>query len=327
MIKREPKIVVFLRRDFTLHTGVSAALYREIFREWPYPLIPGVHVCAEANDEVIGTQIEEVLTSEYDVAVTIGTLYSQMVATHIRELGSSMKQLCVAVKDPQELGLIDSFESPGKNITAVVRDHAPSTQMLELLLLLRPEAKKIMFPYFPFGDGGRMSDAASVACAYLERQGIEVLRVAFYRHNDFSSVLIPELDNVDAVFLIESGYLTDELLKLVAACCEKGVTCCVSDIDGIPAGAAIVFGQDMGVVGRAAYEQLIKLLEHGDSDAMIPVKEVPNGRKLYVNKGMALEQGLLMDSIGFFMLDNAVVIDEDLLSLQALPKESEVKNG
>jgi ABC-type uncharacterized transport system substrate-binding protein len=311
MMKREPKIIVFLRRDFTLHTGVSAALYREIFREWPYPLIPGVHVCAEANDAVIETQIKEVLTSEYDVAVTIGSLYSEMVAKRIREMKSSMKQLCLAVKEPQLIGLIDSLQKPGGNITAVVRDHAPITQMLELLLSVKETMKRVLIPYFPLGDSGRIHHDADVASAFLERQGMVVTRVPLYRYDDFAQTIIERLSEVDTVLLLEAGYLTDELLKLVAACCEQRVTCCVGDIDGVPAGAAIVFGQDMAPVGKAAHKQLLKVLSYDGPAGDLPVEIVPNGRRLFVNKAMAARQGLNPDSLPVFVLEHVEVIEED----------------
>ena len=96
----------------------------------------------EDNEEVCRTKIKELLDGGCDLLYTIGRFASETAA----ELTKDKPVVFAAVNSPDVIGLVDSNEVPGGNVTGV-SSYTPCFEQIDLIKTLMPKAKTVASLY------------------------------------------------------------------------------------------------------------------------------------------------------------------------------------
>ena len=96
----------------------------------------------EDNEELCRTKIKELIDGKCDLLYTIGRYASETAA----ELTKDIPIVFGAVNSPDEVGLVDSNEKPGGNVTGV-SSYTPCFEQIDLIKTLLPKAKTVAVLY------------------------------------------------------------------------------------------------------------------------------------------------------------------------------------
>ena len=96
----------------------------------------------ENDDEKCISEIQRLVDEGCDLLYTIGPFASKRAA----KITSDIPIVFAAVDDPEEAGLVESNESPGKNITGV-SSYTPCFEQIDLIPVLLPKAKSVAAVY------------------------------------------------------------------------------------------------------------------------------------------------------------------------------------
>ena len=96
----------------------------------------------EDNEELCREKIQELVDSGCDLLYTIGRFASEAAA----EITKDVPIVFGAVNSPDEVGLVDSNEVPGGNVTGV-SSYTPCFEQIDLIKTLMPRAKSVAALY------------------------------------------------------------------------------------------------------------------------------------------------------------------------------------
>lgn len=96
----------------------------------------------EDNEELCRTKIKELLDGGCDLLYTIGRFASETAA----ELTKDKPVVFAAVNSPDEIGLVESNEVPGGNVTGI-SSYNPCFEQVDLIKTLLPKAKTLAVLY------------------------------------------------------------------------------------------------------------------------------------------------------------------------------------
>lgn len=96
----------------------------------------------EDNEELCREKIKQLVDNGCDLLYTIGRFASEAAA----EITTEVPIVFGAVNSPDEVGLVESNEVPGGNVTGV-SSYTPCFEQIDLIPLLLPEAKKLATIY------------------------------------------------------------------------------------------------------------------------------------------------------------------------------------
>ena len=102
-----------------------------------------VEYIVEDNEDLCRKKIQELIDSgEIDLLYTIGRFASETAA----ELTKEIPIVFGAVNSPDEVGLVESNEAPGGNVTGV-SSYTPCFEQIDLIKLILPKAKTVAAMY------------------------------------------------------------------------------------------------------------------------------------------------------------------------------------
>lgn len=96
----------------------------------------------EDNEELCRTKIKELVDSGCDLLYTIGRFASESAA----QITKTVPIVFGAVNSPDEVGLVESNEVPGGNVTGV-SSYTPCFEQIDLIPILFPQAKTVAAMY------------------------------------------------------------------------------------------------------------------------------------------------------------------------------------
>lgn len=120
-----------------------------------------------ADSTVMNQIIANFIADKVDVMVGVATPVAMAMQAATEE--NQIPVIFSAVSDPLSVGLVESLEKPGANITGT-SDYLDTTAVMNLIFAADPDAKKIGFLY----DQGQDSSTTPIANAkaYLDEKGI-----------------------------------------------------------------------------------------------------------------------------------------------------------
>ncbi len=214
-----------------------------------------------AARELIQQEVDIIIT-DYDDAA----LAAQMATTRI-------PIVFAGVRDPLELGLIQSFARPGGNITGVTHlDLELCPKRLELFHEIVPGLKRVLFPY-------NAADAAAVAAARMYREAAQRLGVVLLEHTvqtqeEVQALLTPvhkgEVDGIlkpPPVALNIPGFILE-------TAGQRDIPTMFDAAFWVERGGLASYGPDFYASGRQAARLVDKILK-GANPAEIPVETNP----------------------------------------------------
>ncbi|MBA3751845.1 ABC transporter substrate-binding protein [Candidatus Dependentiae bacterium] len=244
---------------------------------------------ATGNSTLLRAQAEEILQQNYDLIVTIGAHCSQTVHELGKKQGLHKPQVFVAVDDPISIGITNSLELSGTNVTGVLATHAYKEQ-IEALLDLKPDVKRILLVYNPAHGTGLEKDKKQIE-DILSKKGISLHTVEVAHHNEIAQKATGFLENTDVVLVLMDNTVVAGLDSLIALCNRYGVLLYASDLSSGDKGAALSFGARNYDFGRLAAQLTVEILEHKKEPASLALKRVLT-QHIKVNVKAMEKQGL-----------------------------------
>ena len=242
----------------------------------------------ELNDRSIDAGIKRLLEQDVDLLL----VKENEVALRAKYLveGTVTPVLFLGCPSPVESGLVQSLTHPGGNLTGVSFTGNIILKTIELLLTVKPDAKKVWLPYnpddiIPIPDLSELEKTSS-------QLGIE-LAIHVIRSVEETVAAIEDLpEDIDAIFLIPSATLR-ESSDLSQAAISRGIPT-VSSIQSDKA-VLISFENDSFDAGKKA-ARLAQQIFQGVRPADLPVETAEV--VLTVNLGTAEKIGVAMpDSV------------------------------
>jgi putative tryptophan/tyrosine transport system substrate-binding protein len=184
----------------------------------------------ENNEQNIDNAIKELLNQNIDLILTLG----KEVDLRAKELvkGTDMPVLFGSGPWPAEIGLVQSLNHPGGNLTGVQGvDCVPKA--LELLKVIIPDLKRVYLPYNP--DDVVSTDYLPGLNKAASQLGIELVFHKIHSVEEVVTAIKIRADDLAAVFMIPSPTLNNRNSELSRAAIEQG----------IPMGAGLLLDKDV----------------------------------------------------------------------------------
>ena len=226
-----------------------------------------------ADDAVMEQIIANFKANKVDLMIGVATPVAMKMQAATEDNRTPV--VFAAVSDPVSVGLVDSLEAPGANITGT-SDYLDTNAIMNLIFAATPETKKIGLLY----DQGQDSSATPIAHAkeYLDANHIAYVERTGTTNNEVllaAQALIS--DGVDAIFTpTDNTIMTAEL-----AIYEDLITAGIPHYTGADSfalnGAFLGYGVDYANLGVETADMVADILLNGADPATTAVKTFDNG--------------------------------------------------
>lgn len=164
---------------------------------------------AQGDQSNMQSIAERFLSNDADVMIGIATPAAQALVNVTDEIPIIMG----AITDPIQANLVDSLETPGKNITGV-SDKLPIEQQFDLMLKLLPDLKTVGFIYSSSEDNSASS--ANEAQKVAESLGLTVVTKTVSSANDVPQTAESLAKEVDAIWVPTDNTIATSIASLVS---------------------------------------------------------------------------------------------------------------
>ena len=239
-----------------------------------------------------GLIISNFQTDEADLLVAVATPVAIAMQAATEEDGTPV--VFAAVSDPVSVGLVDSLEKPGANLTGT-SDYLNTNAIMDMILAHQPDAKKIGLLY----DVGQDSSATPIAHAkeyldahgveYIERTGTTVDEVALA-----AQALVT--DGVDAVFTPTDNTIMKSELTIYETFADAGIPHYTGADSFALNGAFLGYGVDYANLGVETANMIAEILLDGKKPAELPVRTFDNGTAT-INEEICAKLGYNFDAL------------------------------
>ena len=226
---------------------------------------------ADAN--VMNQIIANFVAEEVDLMVGVATPVAMSMQAKTED--NQIPVVFAAVSDPLAVGLVDSLEAPGANITGT-SDFLNTDAVLNLIFAADPEADSIGLLY----DVGQDASTTPIAAAkgYLDAKGVSYKE---YTGGNLSEVVLAAqaaaADGVDAVFTPTDNTIMTAELSIYETLAEAGIPHYTGADSFALNGAFLGYGVDYANLGVETANMIYDILVGGASPAETPVKTFDNG--------------------------------------------------
>lgn len=235
-----------------------------------------------------------------DLVLAIATPTAQAAAQAIQD----KPIIFTAVTDPEEAGLVDSWDEPGGNVTGT-SDMNPVKEQLELLKELDPDVQTVGIVYSSGEANSQVQvDMAKEAADELD---LEIQEATVTNSSEVQQGL-QSLD-VDAVYVPTDNVVVSALETVIQYGEQNQLPILAAEGDSVTRGAVATYGIDYEALGKQAGEMAIRVLQDDEDPATMAVEQ-QSELQLYINPEAAEAQGV---EIPQSVLDRAdVVVGEDV---------------
>ncbi len=243
------------------------------------------------------------MADPYDVLVPIGLRCSVFSKQVCQEIGRG-KIIFTAVRDPLVHKLIDSLESPGPDMTAVIPEVASNTAVAEKLAIAAQYIKRIIVPYIAMGDYDPLHEQAAEIAEFFRPYGIEVEPILIFSQGRMTKIelekaLKDRLRKHDVILIMESA-IPDAYAETAYFAFERDAMLCADTLSSMYTGAAFAFGCELHLAAMALRDTLITHWVDGVPLGDIPVKVIPDERVFFANITILRMIGFPEEAIALF---------------------------
>ncbi|MBD7994927.1 ABC transporter substrate-binding protein [Arthrobacter sp. Sa2CUA1] len=250
------------------------------------------------NDQATATSIASKFASDgVDLVLAIATPTAQAAAQAITDIPI----LITAVTEPEEAGLVDSWDAPGGNVSGT-SDLNPVEDQLGLIKELAPDAKTLGIVY----SSGEVNSEVQVELAKetAKKLGLE-LKLATVSNSAEVQQAAESLD-VDALYVPTDNNVVNALESMIQIAESKQIPLVVGEGDSVEGGGLATWGIDYEELGYQTGLMAVKILKEGADPATMPI-ETLDDIKLFVNKSAAANMGVELPAS---LLDKADTVIE-----------------
>lgn len=245
---------------------------------------------ADAN--VLSQIIANFVADDVDLMVGVATPVAMAMQAATED--TDIPVVFAAVSDPVSVGLVDSLDAPGANLTGT-SDYLDTASIMNLIFAADPDADKIGLLY----DIGQDSATTAIAHAkayldeknieYVEKTGTTVDEVALAADALVSA-------GVDAVFTPTDNTIMKAELTIYETFASAGIPHYTGADSFALNGAFLGYGVDYANLGVQTADMVAEILLDGKDPATLAVKTFDNGTAT-VNTEICAELGYNYDDI------------------------------
>lgn len=230
------------------------------------------------------------------IAISTPSAQTAMSAT------SDIPVVFAAVTDPLSAGLVDAYDTPGRNLTGS-SDMTPIDQHMTLIKRIVPGVETIGVIY----NGGEANSVAQVEVVKTEAEtaGLSVEEATATQSSAVLDAARSLVGKVDAIYIPTDSTVVSAIEAVVRVGQEADLPVIAADTGSVERGAIAALGFDYHDIGTAAGELAVQIL-NGADPATLPVAFVDR-LELYVNPASAREMGVTLPED---MLSEAAVVVE-----------------
>lgn len=235
------------------------------------------------NDQATATSIASKFASDgVDLVLAIATPTAQAAAQAITDIPI----LITAVTEPEEAGLVDSWDAPGGNVSGT-SDLNPVEDQLGLIKELAPDAKTVGIVY----SSGEVNSEVQVELAKetAKKLGLE-LKLATVSNSAEVQQAAESLD-VDALYVPTDNNVVNALESMIQIAESKQIPLVVGEGDSVEGGGLATYGIDYEELGYQTGLMAVKILKEGADPATMPIETLEE-IQLIVNKSAAANMGV-----------------------------------
>ncbi len=245
---------------------------------------------ADAN--LLSQIISNFEADRVDLMVAVATPVAMAMQSATEESGTPV--VFAAVSDPVSVGLVNSLQTPGANITGT-SDFLNTDAVMQLILATNPEIKKVGLLY----NVGQDSSATPIAAAkkFLQSRGIEIIERTGTTVDEISlaaQALIA--DGVEAVFTPTDNTVMTAELSIYEMLRDAGIPHFTGADSFALNGAFLGYGVDYANLGEKTADMIAQVLLQEKDPASLPVLTFDNGTAT-VNTEIAQALGYDMQTL------------------------------
>lgn len=245
---------------------------------------------ADAN--LLSQIISNFEADRVDLMVAVATPVAMAMQSATEESGTPV--VFAAVSDPVSVGLVNSLQAPGANITGT-SDFLNTDAVMQLILATNPEIKKVGLLY----NVGQDSSATPIAAAkkFLQSRGIEIIERTGTTVDEISlaaQALIA--DGVEAVFTPTDNTVMTAELSIYEMLRDAGIPHFTGADSFALNGAFLGYGVDYANLGEKTADMIARVLLQEKDPASLPVLTFDNGTAT-VNTEIAQALGYDMQTL------------------------------
>lgn len=221
-------------------------------------------------------------SADLDLVLAIATPTAQATAQVI----SDVPVLITAVTDPEEAGLVDSWEEPGGNVSGT-SDLNPVAEQLELLTDISPDAESVGIVY----NSGEVNSEIQVDLAEDAADDLGLsIEVATVTNSGEVQQAAESLD-VDAFYVPTDNTVVSALESILQVAESKSLPVIAAEGDSVERGSLATYGIDYEQLGYQTGEMAIQILQEDADPASMPI-ETQTELELMINTGAAERMGI-----------------------------------
>ena len=231
-------------------------------------------------------------TDEADLLVAVATPVAIAMQAATEEDGAPV--VFAAVSDPVSVGLVDSMEKPGANLTGT-SDYLNTNAVMDMIFAHQPDAKKIGLLY----DVGQDSSATPIAHAkeYLDARGVEYIERTGTTVDEVAlAAQALVTDGVDAVFTPTDNTIMKSELTIYETFADADIPHYTGADSFALNGAFLGYGVDYANLGVETANMIAEILLDGKKPAELPVRTFDNGTAT-INEEICTKLGYDFDAL------------------------------
>lgn len=226
-----------------------------------------------ADDAVMEQIIANFKANKVDLMIGVATPVAMKMQAATED--DRIPVVFAAVSDPVSVGLVDSIEAPGANITGT-SDYLNTNAVMNLIFAADPDASKIGFLY----DQGQDSSATPIAHAkeYLDAKGVAyVERTGTTNEEVMLAAQALVDDGVDAIFTPTDNTIMTAELSIYETLMNAGIPHYTGADSFALNGAFLGYGVDYANLGVKTADMVADILLGGADPAKTAVMTFDNG--------------------------------------------------
>ena len=240
---------------------------------------------AQGNTATAGQIARKFAGDKVDAIVAIATPSAQAAVAATKNI----PVVFTAVTDPVAAKLVKDWKPSGTNVTGV-SDALPLAAQMDLLLKVKPDAKRVGYVYSP----GEVNSTIVLKelKAELQKRGMTVAEAAAPRTVDIPSAAKSLVGKVDVIYTTTDNNVVSAYESMVRVAQEAKLPLVAADTDSVKRGATAALGMNYYDLGRQAGKMVDRILKGTKPGEIAP--EVGAKMSLMVNPEAAQKQGITL---------------------------------
>lgn len=265
--------------------------------------VPAIDIYSAYGDRgKLLTAMNTVVERGADAVLSVGTWCTKEVRDYLESTRTDIPQVFCAAIDPVGIGIVDSYERPGRNVSGVAMTLFDYASQMSSLRAICPALSQLVIVHGSYDDDAAMSGVIARQMVLLREacaaHGIKVCVCAVSGESDLEEKLSAILSGGQVQFVCTfSDFAILSSMELVIELCKKyKVPLCSAELASVYRGAAVGFGEHPSVFGRYGALFVADVLSERRLLINTPVLTVPRSSVMRFNLEALQSQGVVLDA-------------------------------